>query len=184
MRLSVSTLNQLFEELKTLQAQQRLPPVQLWQPHRTGTIDIRIAADGTWYHEGAAFERLSLVKLFSTILRKDDDGYFLVTPQERLEIDVEDVPFVAVSLEASGEGDEQALGLRTQTDDVVFVGPDHRLWVEDRDAGPRPYVHVRDGLNALLNRSVYYQLVDLGEEQDGHLWVMSNGERFDLGATE
>ena len=121
----MSTPNQLFEELKTLQAQQRLPPIHQWQPDRTGTIDIRIAADGTWYHEGAAFERLSLVKLFSTILRKDDDGYFLVTPQERLAIVVEDVPFVAVGLEASGVGDEQVLGLRTQTDDVVFAGPDH-----------------------------------------------------------
>ncbi|MCZ6658816.1 MAG: DUF1285 domain-containing protein [Gammaproteobacteria bacterium] len=175
--------NQLFEELKTLQAQKRLPPVKEWHPDRTGTIDIRIAADGTWYHEGTAFARPALVRLFSTILRRDEDGYFLVTPHERLKIIVEDAPFVAVGLEANGQGEDQELGLRTNTDDVVFAGAEHRLWVEEGRDGPRPYVHVRDGLNALLSRPVYYQLVALGEVQDGHLWVTSNGARFDLGST-
>ena len=172
----------LFETLQRLQAGRRLPPVDSWHPTRTGRIDIRIARDGTWYHDGVAFKRLALVRLFSTILRREESGYFLVTPGEKFPIDVEDAPFLAVDMVARGEGDEQEIGFRTSTDDVVFAGPGHRVWIEPGDTGPRPYVHVRAGLNALIARSVYYPLVELADESNGRLWLRSGGERFDLGS--
>ena len=127
---------------------------------------------------------MPLVRLFSTILRREGEHYFLVTPQEKLAIEVEDAPFLAVDWVARGEGSSRAVGFRTSTDDVVFAGPDHPVWIEQGDEGPRPYVHVRSGLNALIARSVYYPLVELAEEVDGHLWLQSGGERFDLGAID
>lgn len=172
----------LFNTLKVLQSQQHLPPVDKWHPSRQGRIDIRIARDGTWHHEGTAFKRAALVRMFSTILRREGDRYYLVTPQEKLAIEVEDAPFLAVDFVARGAGRQREVGFRTSTDAVVFAGPGHRVWIEQGADGPRPYVHVRDGLNALIARSIYYPLVELAQEADGHLWLHSNGERFDLGA--
>ena len=172
----------LFDTLKALQARQRLPPVDKWRPARQGRIEIRIASDGTWYHEGRAFTRMALVRLFSTVLRREGDSYYLVTPREKLTIEVEDAPFLAIDFETRGEGFSREIGFRTNTDDVVFAGPGHPVWIEREASGPKPYVHVRGGLNALIARSVYYPLVELAQESDGHLWLHAGGERFDLGS--
>lgn len=176
------TPESLFDTLKALQNSRRLPPVEQWNPVRTGRIDIRIARDGTWYHDGTAFRRQALVRMFSTILRREGGDFFLVTPGEKLAIAVEDAPFLAVDWVAGGAGKTREIGFRTSTDDVVFAGPGHAVWIEQGDAGPRPYVHVRSGLNALITRAVYYPLVELADEADGRLWLQSRGERFDLGA--
>ena len=173
-----------FAELLQLRADRRLPPVAQWKPTREGEIDIRIDREGVWRHEGARFERPSLVRLFASILRKECGGYFLVTPQEKLRIVVEDAPLLAVECECAGQGREQEILLRTQTDDVVRLDAEHTFWLREGPNGPRPYVHVRDGLNALVARAPYYQLVDLAEEADGRLWLRSAGARFDLGACE
>ena len=171
----------LFDTLKSLQARQRLPPVDKWHPSRQGRIDIRISRDGTWYHEGRAFTRPALVRLFATVLRREGDSYFLVTPQEKLAIEVEDAPFLAIDFETRVADSGREIGFRTNTDDVVFAGPGHPVWIEQEANGPRPYVHVRGGLNALIGRSIYYPLMALAEESDGHLWLHSRGARFDLG---
>ena len=173
-----------FAELLELQAARRLPPLADWHPTREGNIDIRIDRGGVWHHEGARFERASLVRLFASILRKEDGGYFLVTPQEKLRITVEDAPLLAVECECAGRGGGQEILLRTYTDDVVRLDAEHAFWLRQGPQGPRPYVHVRDGLNALVARAPYYQLIDLAEEADGHLWLRSADARFDLGASE
>ncbi len=173
-----------FAELLELQAARRLPPVAQWRPTREGQIDIRIDREGVWHHEGARFERPALVRLFASILRKEAGGYFLVTPQEKLKVTVEDAPLLAVECECAGRGDDQEILLRTRTDDVVRLDAQHAIWLREGPRGPRPYIHVRDGLNALVARAPYYRLVDLAEEADGRLWLRSAGERFDLGASE
>ena len=172
----------LFATLKSLQASRRLPPVEQWNPPREGRIDIRIRRDGTWLHEGRPFTRMALVRLFATVLRRDRDRYYLVTPVEKLAIEVEDAPFLAVDFVSRGEDAGLEIGFRTDTGDVVFAGPGHAVWIEEGARGPRPYVHVRAGLNALIARSIYYPLMDLAEEAGGRLWLRSGGERFDLGS--
>ena len=172
----------LFETLKSLQSSRRLPPVERWAPPREGRIDILIRRDGSWLHEGRPIARMALVRLFATVLRRDGDRYFLVTPQEKLAIEVEDAPFLAIDFVARGERAGRVIGFRTNTDDVVFAGPEHAVWIEQDARGPRPYVHVRGGLHALIARSVYYPLMDLAEEAAGRLWLRSGGARFDLGS--
>lgn len=172
----------LFETLKSLRASRRLPPVEQWDPPGEGRIDIRICRDGSWMHEGRPFTRTALVRLFSTVLRRDGDRYYLVTPHEKLAIEVEDAPFLAVDFVTRGENASREIGFRTSTDDVVFAGPGHAVWIDEVAGGPRPYVHVRGGMNALISRSVYYPLMELAQESDGRLWLLSRGERFDLGS--
>jgi hypothetical protein len=130
---------------------------------------MRIARDGTWFHQGSPIGRKELVKLFSTILRREPDGRFvLVTPAEKLDILVEDAPFIAVEATTEGEGAARQIIFRTNTDDLVAAGPDHPLRVETApDGTPRPYVHVRAGLEALVNRPVFYQLADLALAEGG-----------------
>ena len=147
--------------------------------------DIRIAADGTWYHQGAPIRRIGLVRLFASVLRRDDaGGYWLITPAERGRIQVDDAPFVAVACTVEGEGRDQHLILRTNTDALVTAGPDHPIRVKfDPESGdPRPYVMVRDRLEALILRPVYYQLADLAVEWDGRIGVWSGNEFFPLDA--
>jgi len=132
---------------------------------------MRIARDGTWYHEGSPIGRPEMVRLFSTILRREPDGGFvLVTPVEKLDIEVEDAPFVAVELRSEGEGAARRLAFRLNTGDLVIAGPEHPLHFE---AGPHPYLTVRAGLDALVARPVYYELAELalaeGSEPAG-LW--------------
>jgi hypothetical protein len=155
-----------------------LPPVHLWTPAHSGEIDIRIATDGAWYHEGGRIGREAMVRLFSTILRKDPDGIYLVTPVEKLKITVEDAPFVAVRVDREGE----ALRFTTNVGDIVEAGPENPIRVEVAgDGEPRPYVHVRRGLEALIARPVFYELVEMADERGGRLGVASRGAWFDLG---
>nr|WP_310524078.1 DUF1285 domain-containing protein [Polymorphobacter sp.] len=150
-------------ELAALLGSAKLPPVHLWNPTHCGPSHMRIAADGTWFHEGSPIGRKELVKLFSTILRREADGSFvLVTPVEKLDIQVDDAPFIAVEATSEGEGASRRLIFRLNTDDLVAAGPDNVLRVETAaDGTPRPYLHVRSGLEALVNRAVFYQLADL-----------------------
>ncbi len=171
----------LFDSLAAIHADKRLPPVGRWHPEREGRIDIRIAADGVWYHEGAPIKRPAMVRLFSTVLRKDPDGYCLVTPNEKLLIEVEDAPFVAIDLEVKGSGRDSELMFVTNVEDCVVADRLHALRVSERNGQPRPYVHVRDGLDALISRAVFYRLVDLGIEEGNECCVYSRGERFSLG---
>jgi len=177
----MSQVNELFDQLMALQVEQRHPPVAAWHPDHVGAIDIRIASDGTWYHEGDPILRHELVKLFSTILRKDPDGFCLVTPVEKLTIEVDDAPFLAVDVEVKGEGHDQQLMFITNVEDYVLAGPNHTISVAGTADSPRPYLHVREDLDALIARSVYYRLVDLCEAADGGYWLWSGGERFRLG---
>ncbi len=139
-------------------------PVHLWNPPFCGDLDIRIARDGTWFYLGTPIGRPALVKLFSNILKLEDGKYYLVTPVEKVGIIVEDAPFVAVDFTASGAGDAQMLQFETQVGDKVVAGPDNPIRVvRDPDSGePSPYVMVRAGLEALIDRKSFYRLVDLG----------------------
>jgi hypothetical protein len=156
-------------------------------PVDCGNLEMRIARDGAWYYRGSPIGRLPLVKLFASVLRREADGsYWLVTPAERGRIEVEDVPFLAVELTASGTGRDRELIFRTNLDDIVTAGADHRLRVETAaDGEPAPYIHVRDGLEARLTRPVFYELVELGGEElvegERQFGVWSRGAFFRLG---
>ena len=161
-----------------------LPPVHLWNPPFCGDLDMRIARDGTWFYLGTPIGRAPLVRLFSTILRKDGDDYFLVTPVEKVGITVDDAPFVAVDFEISGEGDQQTLIFETNVGDFAKASRDHPIRVvRDADTGePSPYVLVRSNLEALIDRKSFYRLVDIGShhQTDGTSWfgVWSAGAFF------
>lgn len=168
----------------TLRAK-HLPPVNDWHPARSGRIDIRIARDGSWHHEGAPIHRKALYRLFSTVLRHDDDDeYYLVTPEEKLRIQVDDAPFLAVLMDVSGSGEQQELFFTTTCDDRFRCDAEHPLRIAiDPDSGePSPYVLVRDRLEALIARPLFYQLVDLAESHGGELGVRSAGCYFPLGS--
>ena len=179
-------------DLAALAAQvqdRKLPPLDRWNPPLSGTMAMRIARDGTWYHEGSAIEREGLVRLFSTILRREDDGdYYLVTPVEKWRIQVDDAPFVAVLLTVSGQGQQQELRFTTNLGDVISAGPEHPLVVEYvRPSGePSPYIQVRNQLRALISRTVFLELAELGEEQtvagQTLYGVWSQGLFFPLGS--
>lgn len=159
-----------------------LPPVHLWNPAHSGEIDIVIKRDGRWLHEGAVIGREAMVRLFSTIVRKDPDGFWLVTPGEKLRITVEDAPFIAVRVDRDGE----QLRFLTNVGDEVTADADHPIRVEVSAEGePRPYLHVRRGLEALISRAVFYELVEMADERDTpdgpRLGVESNGAWFALG---
>lgn len=160
------------------------PPVHLWNPPFCGDLDMRIARDGTWFYLGTPIGRPGLVRLFSSILKKEDGRYFLVTPVEKVGITVDDAPFVAVDFEASGEGRDQVLTFTTHVHDVVAAGPEHPIRVvRDPETGePSPYVHVRAELEALIDRKSFYRLVDIGtvEPHEGADWfgLWSGGAFF------
>jgi len=166
----------------------RLPPVELWHPPFCGDIDMRIARDGTWYHQGTPITRPAMVRLFSTILRRDPERYVLVTPVECVGIQVEDVPFLAVDVEWQGEGREQTLDFVTNVSDRVAAGPEHPLRFETHDDQPAPYVRVRGGLDARLNRAVFYRLMDRVEQgtYQGQAWLglWSRGVFFPVAPAE
>jgi hypothetical protein len=174
----------LFDELAALQASQALPPVAQWHPEREGTIDIRIDGDGQWHHEGQPIKRHAMVKLFSSILRRDPDGYCLVTPAERLMIQVDDVPFMAVEMAIKGAGSTAELLFRTNVDDHVVVDAEHPLWVLNAAERPQPYVRVRDALDARLTRAVFYELVEASTLEAGECCIYSRGQRFALGRAD
>lgn len=157
-----------------------LPPVHLWNPPFCGDLDMRIARDGTWFYLGTPIGRKELVRLFSTVLKKEDGKYFLVTPVEKVGITVDDAPFVAVDFEAAGEGPEQILTFETNVGDSTVAGPDNPIRVQrDPATGePSPYVHVRAGLEALIDRKSFYRLVDIGAHHDGWFGLWSGGAFF------
>lgn len=170
-------------------AGQKLPSIANWNPPLSGDLDIRIARNGTWYHEGEPILRETLARLFSTILRREADGcYYLVTPVEKWRIQVEDAPFVAVLLEVTNKGKDQALCFTTNLGDRVTAGSAHPVQVEyTKPSGePSPYVWVRDQLRALISRAVFLELVELGEEREvaGEplYGVWSQGVFFPLGS--
>ena len=172
----------LCEEIEN----QTLPPVHLWHPERSGRIDIRIRADGSWFHEGVEIKRQGLVKVLASVLRRDEDGFCLVTPAERLLIEVDDAPFIAGGMDVKGAGtDDQELLFTTNIGESVIANAHRPIAVTYENPKdpeePRPYVEVRDGIHALIGRNVFYRLVELGEERDGKLEVRSGGARFVLG---
>ncbi|HMT45070.1 MAG TPA: DUF1285 domain-containing protein [Chakrabartia sp.] len=159
-------------------AAQRLPPVHAWHPPHRGHSAMEIRRDGSWWHEGGKIERAALVRLFASILRREEDGRFvLVTPVEMMDIDVEDTPFLAVELKAEAG----QLAFRTNTGEAVVAGPDHPIRVEDRDGEPHPVILVRDGLEARIERAPFYELAEMalsnGSSPPG---VWSSGVFFPL----
>jgi uncharacterized protein len=160
-----------------------LPPVERWHPAHCGDIDIRIARDGTWYHLGTPIGRKELVRLFSTILRKDGEDYVLVTPAEKMRITVEDVPFQAVLMDVEGLGRDQVLTFTTNVGDETVAGADNPIRVETDPVSeePAPYVHVRRGLEAKISRAVFYSLAELAVRDGDRLGVWSGGQFFPIG---
>ena len=173
--LSLADIARLAEERK-------LPPIERWNPTHCGDSEMRIARDGTWFHQGSPIGRETMVRLFSTILRREPDGsYVLVTPVEKLDIVVEDAPFVAVELKATGSGREGVLTFRLNTGDLVTADAAHPLRFEAGEDGPRPYLHVRGGLDAVIARAVYYELAQRaidGDDAPPGIW--SAGEFFPI----
>lgn len=176
-------LNELYEDMQA----QRYPPVHDWEPDLCGDIDIRITRDGRWFYMGTPINRPEMVRLFSTVLRHDDDGYYLVTPVEKLKIQVDDAPYLAVSMAADGVGEDQVLSFHMLTGDLVIADADHPIWVTEtvETKGPSPYILVRDRLEALIARPVYYEMVERstimpidGKDMAG---VWSSGTFFPLG---
>jgi hypothetical protein len=162
------------------------PPVEKWNPPFCGDLDMRIARDGTWFYLGTPIGRPGLVKLFSSIIRKDGDDYFLVTPVEKVGITVDDAPFVALDFEVEGEGRDQNITFFTHVEDAVTAGPDHPIRVaRDPETGePAPYVNVRANLEALIDRKSFYRLIELGchETHEGRSWfgLWSGGQFFPI----
>ncbi len=167
--------------------QGKLSPVHLWNPPFCGDIDIRIARNGSWYHEGTQITREPLVRLLSSLLKREGDDCFLVTPVEKMRIRVEDAPFIVVGMTEERSDDVSTLVFRTLTNDIVRLDAEHPLRVQtDPLSGePRPYVMVRGGMEARIHRPVFYELVERGRETlvNGvtHLMIESAGEKFDLG---
>ena len=154
-------------EIAQLAADAKLPPVEAWNPAHCGHSDMRIARDGTWFHQGSPIGRPAMVRLFATILRGEPDGTFvLVTPVEKLTIDVEDAPFVAVEMKAEGSGRDAKLAFRLNTGELLTAGPEHPLRFAGTADEPRPYLHVRGRLEALVARPVYYDLAELALENE------------------
>jgi hypothetical protein len=177
-----------LETLLKDQAGDRLPPVESWNPPYCGDIGMRIRHDGVWFYQGSPIGRKPLVKLFSRVLRKDEDGrHYLVTPVEKVDVAVDDAPFLAVEMEVTGADTNQILTFRTNVDDVVRCGPQHRLrFVEEMPGGGlKPYLLVRGRLEALVTRALYYDLVELAvPAKDGtdRLVVWSEGVPFPVAA--
>ncbi len=165
-----------------------LPPVEKWNPDYCGDLDLIIKRDGLWIHEGTPIGRARLVKLFSTILRREENDYFLVTPVEKLGITVEDAPFTAVLMSRESAGDGQRLIFTTNVGEEIIAGPDHaiEMRINSETGDEAPYIHVRRGLDALIVRAVFYDLAALGEVHEVNgaemFGVWSDGEFFPLGS--
>jgi len=175
------TASSLAESAKAAKSR-GLPPLEKWNPPFCGDLDMQIKRDGTWFYEGTPIGRKELVKLFATILWREGDDYFLVTPVEKVGIQVEDAPFVAVDFDVTGAGADQTLTFTTNVDDQAKAGPDHPIRVvRDPETGePSPYVLIRRNLEALIDRKSFYRLVDLGVHYDGWFGVWSGGAFFGI----
>ena len=159
-----------------------LPPVHLWNPPFCGDLDMRIARDGTWFYQGTPIGRFELARLFSTILKLEDGKYFLVTPVEKVGIIVDDAPFVAVDFSVTGEGSDQILTFETNMEDHAAAGAENAIRVErDPETGePAPYIHIRSGLEALIDRKSFYRLVDIGAHHEDWFGLWSAGVFFPI----
>lgn len=176
--ISLSALDELCSH-------ERLPPVDQWNPPHCGHSAMRIARDGTWYHDGQPIRRPAMVRLFSTVLRREDDGrHVLVTPAEKLDIDVDTTAFRAVEMSVEGKGPDQRVAFRLDVGDIVILGADHPLSMVRTDHGPSPRLAVRHGLEAELTRPVYYELADLALRGEGEAGIWSNGLFFPLEVDE
>jgi len=176
------TADTLAAAAKAVKKGKVLPPVHLWNPPFCGDLDMRIARDGTWFYLGTPIGRKELVRLFSTILRKDADKYFLVTPVEKVGITVDDAPFVAVDFETNGTGTKQILQFETNVGDFTTASSENPIRVvRDAETGePSPYVHVRAGLEALIDRKSFYRLVEIGAHHDEWFGLWSSGTFFPI----
>jgi hypothetical protein len=187
-RADMSELDQILADIQSVKDSHALRG--RWNPQQRGRIDIRIAADGDWYHEGRRIQRDALVKLFAGILRREDDSYYLVTPVEKLAIQVDDAPFMATLVERVGGGDESAIVFTTNIGERIVVDREHALRIEiDRTTGePRPYVELYNGLEALIGRSAFYDLLNLAQEKQddagAYLAITSMGQEFRLGSID
>lgn len=172
----------LAQAAKQASTARGLPPVHLWNPPFSGDLDIRIKRDGSWHYLGTPFTRMALVKLFASILKLEDGKYYLVTPAEKVGITVEDAPFVAVDFDVSGRENTQSITFTTNLDDTTTAGPDApiRITTEPGSDTPVPYVMVRAGLEARIDRKSFYRLVELGTHHDGWFGVWSQGAFFGL----
>jgi hypothetical protein len=175
-----------LSELQAMIDERRLPPVEKWNPANCGHSGMRIARDGTWYHEGTPITRPAMVRLFSTVLRREPDGmHVLVTPVEKLEIDVETTAFRAVEMQTEDEGSGRMIAFKLDSGDAVIAGPAHPIELVPTERGPSPRVAVRHGLEAELSRSVYYELAEIalaeGSDPPG---VWSGGAFFPLAPDE
>lgn len=181
----MSKLDQLLTSIE--QAESLGHANKNWQPAHVGEIDIHIKADGQWFHEGRPFKRLALVKLFASVLRREGDAHYLVTPGEKLAIQVDDAPFVATTMELVNNSDDQAIIFTTTLGDSIIADQQHPIRVETDPVTllPRPYIHFRNGLDALISRSAFFDLANTGKEiernGDTHLIVHSMGVEFSLG---
>ena len=178
-------LSDLEEQSKNLAGQESGPPLHLWQPELSGDIDIVIKRNGDWYHEGSLFERKSLVKLFASILRREEDGeYYLVTPVEKWRIKVEDKPLLVVDVDFSNLlNGHQKITVTTNMEKVIELGVDYPLEVTiDKDSGTiEPTVLLDYGLSAKVSRTAFYRIADHAVEQAGNFSVLSNGVWFEIG---
>jgi hypothetical protein len=176
-----------LEALIKAQAGKGPAPVEQWNPPYCGDIGMRVRADGVWLYQNSPIGRIALVKLFASVLRKDADGrHYLVTPAEKIDIAVDDAPFLAVEMQVTGSGRGRTLTFRTNVDDIVEAGPAHpmRFEVEAGSGGLKPYVLVRGRLEALVTRALYYDLVELAVEEPGRgLGLWSGGTFFPMQAT-
>lgn len=173
-------------ELQSLIDERRLPPVDQWNPEHCGHSDMRIARDGIWYHQGSPINRPAMVRLFSTVLRREPDGsHVLVTPVEKLAIDVDSTAFRAIEMQTEESGRHRQIALRLDSGDAVIAGPEHPIRIVASEHGPSPRVAVRHGLEAELSRAIFYELAEIalaeGNEPAG---VWSGGAFFDLSASE
>lgn len=178
--------DQFYQSLGELGSGDQVPPVEKWNPELSGDMDLIIQANGDWLHDGSLIQRRALVRVFSKILKREADNYFLVTPQEKWRIQVQDAPFLVNQLQHEHKNNEPVITLLTTTDNIITVNTDHPLWIEhDQELNPKPYVIVRDNLHALINRSVYMELAELAEEiksTEKTVWKLrSCGSHFLLG---
>jgi hypothetical protein len=173
-------LGRLAEQVSTPRNYDR-PPLHLWDPALSGDIPIRIDAEGNWYHDGGLIKREALVRLFASILRRENDGeYYLVTPAEKWRIQVELHPLVVVDVERGSDG---IVNAQLNTGQSVALGEDHAVFLE-KAVGNIAAVRLWHGLSALFSRAAWLRLVELGEEEQGTLWLVSGTQRFELGRLE
>ncbi len=181
------TRDSLLSNLEEIRTEAGLPPVHAWNPPFCGDMDMVIRRDGSWHYMGSPIGRASMVRLFSTIMRHDDDDcYYLVTPVEKVRIQVEDAPFVAIAVDTEGEGQKQVLTFTTNVGDTVRLDSEHpfRVDLDPESAEPSPYILVRDRLEALVHRNIFYQLVEIADIQsvEGGDWygIWSGGTFYKI----